>query len=26
MQPGEVVAEVEANKFEPYSFIKIDPY
>ncbi|MFX1355054.1 MAG: acetoacetate decarboxylase family protein [Promethearchaeota archaeon] len=26
MQPGEVVAEIEQEKFEPYSFMKIDPY
>jgi acetoacetate decarboxylase len=26
MQPGEVVAEIEKEKFEPYSFMKQDPY
>jgi len=26
MQPGEIVAEIEQEKFEPYSFIKLDPY
>ena len=26
MQPGEIVAEIEQEKFEPYSFYKLDPY
>jgi len=26
MQPGEIVAEVESEKFEPYSYMKIDRY
>ncbi len=26
MQPGEIVAEIEQEKFEPYSFMKLDPY
>lgn len=26
MQPGEVVAEVDAKEFEPYSFMKVDRY
>jgi len=26
MQPGEIVAEVESEKFEPYSHMKIDRY
>jgi len=26
MQPGEIVAEVESEKFEPYSFMKVDRY
>ena len=26
MQPGEVVAEVDGSKFEPYSFMKLDRY
>ncbi|NVM38528.1 MAG: acetoacetate decarboxylase family protein [Candidatus Lokiarchaeota archaeon] len=26
MQPGEIVAEIEQDKFEPYSFMKLDPY
>jgi acetoacetate decarboxylase len=26
MQPGGVVAEIEQEKFEPYAYMKIDPY
>ena len=26
MQPGEIVAEVESEKFEPYSYMKMDRY
>ena len=26
MQPGKVVAEIEQEKFKPYSYMKIDPY
>ncbi|MFX1464034.1 MAG: acetoacetate decarboxylase family protein [Promethearchaeota archaeon] len=26
MQPGDVVAEIESEKFEPYSYMKIDRY
>jgi len=26
MQPGEIVAEIDQDKFEPYSYMKLDPY